>query len=374
MIINSKLSIIVPVYNGEKHIKNTVQSIVRSSYPNLELLLIDDGSTDASLALCRKIAALDPRIKVYHKENSGIADTRNYGIAHATGDYIGFCDQDDEVSEKMYQEMLTRMIADGSQAALCGCYRQKKSGRKVVFEKYTDDVFEGREIVEKLLFPLLFSGFSAHVNEEIHIYGNIWKCIISKRLIDEYKMKFHSFVSHEDDLVMLVQLFSHAEKISTLSDILYDWKTNLDSEIHNSTKRHVEDLETKQERLTDYMISRLKGSGVSPDVIREYTYVQQCRNALLQLDNLAASRDRFSLQSIRKLRGCGSISYIRSAPSAVAAQRGFVRNTVIIQMLRKDHVILAYFLNQLIDSVRLFVEKYHITEKLERRMKGHGQS
>ena len=374
MIINSKLSIIIPVYNGEKHIENTVQSILSSSYRNLELLLVDDGSTDGSLALCRKMAASDSRVKVYHKENGGTADARNYGIAHATGDYIAFCDQDDEISKEMYQKMLARIAADKSQAALCGCYRQKKNGGRVVFEKYADDVFDSQQIEKKLLLPLLFNGFSAYANDEIRIYGNIWKCIISKHLIDDCEMKFRSFVSHEDDLIMLLQLFLHADRISTLSDILYYWNTNPDSEIHNSAKRHLKDLDAKQQNLTAYVADQLAYHGISQNTIEEYTYVQQCRNALLQLDNLAASSERFSLRSIEKLRGCSSIAYIQSALSAIAPQKGFVRNTIIVQMLRKNHIVSAYFLNQMIDSVRLFVEKYHITEKLERRMKETGNS
>lgn len=370
MVIDSKLSIIVPIYNGEKHIDNTVRSILASSYQNLEVLLIDDGSTDGSLALCRKMAESDPRIKVYHKENGGIADARNYGIAHASGDYIGFCDHDDEVSEGMYQKMLARIVSDGSQAALCGCYRQKRNGAKVTFEKYGDDVLDNEHITEKLLLPLLFRGFLAHTNENIRIYGNIWKCIISRRLIEEHEMKFCSFVSHEDDLIMLLQLFSHAARISTLSDIYYYWNTNPNSEIHNSAKRYVKDLEVKQQRLTNYVANLLTDHGISQNIIEEYIYVQQCRNALQQLDNLAASQDRLSLRSIKKLHSCSSISYIRSALSAVPPQKGFVRNTVIIQLLRKNHIIFAYFLNQLIDFIRFIVEKYHVTEKLERRMKG----
>lgn len=368
-----KLSIIVPIYNGEKHIARTIHNILNSSYKNLELLLIDDGSTDNSLSLCQKMAESDSRIKVYHKKNGGIADARNYGISLATGDYIGFCDQDDEVSRNMYQKMLSRITADESQAALCGCYRQKRNGGRVVFEKYTDAIFDCRFITEKLFLPLLFKGFSAYDNEAICIYGTIWNCIISKQLIDNYKMQFRSFVSYEDDLIMLLQLLSHAGRISTLSDILYYWNTNPNSEIHNSTKRYLSDLEARQHRLTSYEVTLLTDHGLSQDTIEAFTYVQQCRNALLQLDNLAASDNRKNIQEIKNLRNCDSISYIQSAPTAIPPQKGFVRNTIIIWLLRKKHVILAYFLNRCINAIRFFVEKYQITEKLERRMKGHVQ-
>ena len=374
MAINSRLSIIIPVYNGENYIKSTVRSILDSSYQNLELLLIDDGSTDGSLALCQKLAETDPRIRVFHKGNGGIGDARNFGLARATGDYIGFCDQDDKVSKEMYQKMLTRIAVDGSQAALCGSYRQKMDGGMVVFEQYTDHVFDGQLITEKLLLPMLFKGFSAHANDEISIYMNIWKCIISKKLIDDNAMEFRTFVTHEDDFIMLLQLFLCAEKISTLSDMLYYWNTNLKSETHHSVEKYRPDLEAKQRRLTDYVTGHLADHGISANVIKEYVYVQQCRNALQQLDNLAASHNQnhrscSKIADIRSLQKSDSIFYIQSSTAAVPPQKGFVRNTVIIQLLRKKHVISAYFLNRLINALRFFVEKYRITENLERRMK-----
>lgn len=88
MKTDAKLSIIIPVYNGEKFIAGTIDSILHSTYRNLEILLIDDGSTDDSLALCRKYASSDSRIKVFHKKNGGVAEARNYGLEHATGEYL----------------------------------------------------------------------------------------------------------------------------------------------------------------------------------------------------------------------------------------------------------------------------------------------
>lgn len=376
MTKESKLSVIVPVYNGENYIENTVRNLLSSSYQHLELLLIDDGSTDGSLVLCQRLAQTDYRIRVYHKENGGIGDARNFGLAHATGDYIGFCDQDDKVSNDMYQKMLTRMAVDGSQAAICGSYRQKKDGKAVVYEHYVDCILNGQLITEKLLLPMLFRGFAAHANDEISIYMSIWKCIISKELIDDNKMAFHTFVTHEDDFIMLLQLFLYADKISTLSDILYYWNTNSESETYHSAKKYRPDLEDRQRRLTSYVSRLLADHGISRHVLDEYLYVQQCRNALQQLDNLAALRGQRPADSsapfraaMANLRNCESISYIQSAPITVAPQKGFVRNTVIIRLLRKKHVTAAYFMNQLINAVRLFVGRHRIAETLERRMK-----
>ncbi len=369
MNTSPKLSIIMPIYNGAQYLENTVHSILISSYTNLELLLIDDGSTDASLTVCEALASSDARIKVYHKANSGIADTRNYGLNHATGDYISFCDQDDEVSEEMYQKMLNRIVKDRSQAAICGCYRQKRDRSRIVFEKYTDNVFDRPAIEEKLLLPMLFQGFTLYTNKEINIYPTIWNCIISRQLICEKKVLFRSFVNYEDDLIMLLQLLLQTDQISTLSDILYYWNTNTQSELHRSSGRYLNDLEARQQNFMNYVVNLLSESDIAPEIIEQYTYVHQCRSALLQLDNLAALKDRKTVRRIKELRNCNSISYICSVQNIVPPAKGFIRNTFIIPLLRRRHIVTAYLMNQLINSVRFFVEKYQITERLERKLK-----
>ena len=90
-----KISIIVPVYNVEQYLERCVESLMNQSYKNIEILLINDGSTDNSGKLCDEIAKRDSRITVYHKENGGLSDARNYGVDKATADFVGFVDSDD---------------------------------------------------------------------------------------------------------------------------------------------------------------------------------------------------------------------------------------------------------------------------------------
>ena len=297
-----RLSIIVPVFNGEKYIENTIKNLLSTSYQKLELLLIDDGSTDNSFVICKKYEGLDSRVKAYHKENSGIADTRNYGLDHASGDYIGFCDQDDEVSPEMFQTMMDRIRKDGSDAAVCGCCRKKTDGKRVVFEQYTDSVFSKQEIREKLLFPLLFRGFAAYENQEIIVFPSIWTCIISKRLIDEKQLRFCSFVDYEDDLMMLIKLYLNAEKVSTLSGTFYDWITNISSETYRRRDRWIEGLEEKQKKRTDYVKKELEDNGIAKEIIEQYRYVLCCGNVLQLLDNLCLSTEKFCIKMKKLLR------------------------------------------------------------------------
>jgi len=114
------ISVIVPVYKVEPYLDKCIQSIVDQTYRNLEIILVDDGSPDRCGAMCDTWAAMDSRIKVVHKQNGGLSDARNAGMAIATGGYMGFIDSDDYIAPDMYRLLLERMKADGSDIAACG--------------------------------------------------------------------------------------------------------------------------------------------------------------------------------------------------------------------------------------------------------------
>lgn len=111
------ISVVVPVYNVEKYLDNTITHIINQTYKNLEILLVDDGSTDSSGPICDKYAEADSRIRVIHKKNGGSSSARNVGIREATGDYIGFLDADDWADETMYETLLKAAVENN--AVIC---------------------------------------------------------------------------------------------------------------------------------------------------------------------------------------------------------------------------------------------------------------
>ena len=115
-----KISVIVPVYKVEAFLDRCVQSIANQSYRNLEIILVDDGSPDNCPAMCDAWAEKDSRIKVVHKQNGGLSDARNAGMAIATGEFMGFVDSDDWIAPDMYQHLYDLLEADGSDIAACG--------------------------------------------------------------------------------------------------------------------------------------------------------------------------------------------------------------------------------------------------------------
>lgn len=114
-----KISVIVPVYNAEKYLSRCAESILSQTYQNIELILVNDGSNDGSLQLCRQIAKKDPRAKVLDKPNGGAASARNLGLDHATGDFIGFCDADDYLDSNMLEIMLKTLLENNLDTLEC---------------------------------------------------------------------------------------------------------------------------------------------------------------------------------------------------------------------------------------------------------------
>lgn len=114
-----KISVIVPVYNVETYLRECIDSIINQTYKNLEIILVDDGSTDSSPAICDQYAQKDRRILVIHKGNGGASDARNAGLDVATGDYIGFIDSDDYIEADMYEVLLNNAIKYKADISCC---------------------------------------------------------------------------------------------------------------------------------------------------------------------------------------------------------------------------------------------------------------
>lgn len=128
-----RVSIIVPIYNAENYLDKCVHSIVNQKHTDIEIILVNDGSTDKSLSICRKYSEIDNRVIVINKGNGGVATARNVGIDIATGDYIAFVDSDDYIHPMMYKDLLNCAEKHDADIVECGFYHV--SNDKIIFEK-----------------------------------------------------------------------------------------------------------------------------------------------------------------------------------------------------------------------------------------------
>jgi len=196
------ISIIVPVYNVEAYLPKSLDSIINQTYENLEIIVVNDGSTDNSPQICEEYAKRDSRIKLLHKKNGGLSSARNAGLDIANGEYIGFVDSDDYIEENMYLEMLNSLKKYDANLVICSYF----SDREI---KYP---------CEKSMLVNVDFVFKLYLKDQIQAYA--WNKLYSKDIFKD--IRYTDGILFEDMDVFL-PILKKAEKIVLLNDKLYHY-------------------------------------------------------------------------------------------------------------------------------------------------------
>lgn len=215
------ITVIVPVYNVEKYIKECVDSLIHQTYRNIEIILVDDGSNDNSSKICDDYAAIDSRIKVIHKENAGLGFARNSGLEIATGKYVTFIDSDD-MAERDLVERLMKEVAEKKADTCIGGFKRITEDGKVVFqESYAGEVFSGDDVYNKLFARMLGSAPDAH--DAIRM--SVWNVLYSMDIIRKHNIRFPServFIS--EDIVWDSDYYRYAQAVSVIESTAYRYR------------------------------------------------------------------------------------------------------------------------------------------------------
>lgn len=201
------ISILVPVYNAEKFLVECIESILRQTYRNIQLILINDGSIDNSLSICNYYKYIDSRVLVIDKPNSGVSATRNLGLSVAEGDFIGFVDSDDFIEENMYEELLKRMIEDDSDLCAMTAYTINYLDKQGIKSRKT---LEGREALKYLLL--------------LEFPTSLWACLYSRNIIKDLALNIdiHFFEDFEFNFKVLL----NSNRVSMCDERLYNYRKN----------------------------------------------------------------------------------------------------------------------------------------------------
>lgn len=189
------VSVIVPVYKVEKYIERCVESLLKQTLQDIEIILVDDGSPDNSGIICDKMQAADKRIKVVHKSNGGLSSARNAGLQIATGEYVGFVDSDDDVELDMYEKMYTIAKHENVDFVMSDYMRVLESGK--VYLK-TLEIASGRydkEKIRKEIYPQLIMGENLDYGPLL----SVWHCLYRKEFLDKYQLHFDEEVRWSED-------------------------------------------------------------------------------------------------------------------------------------------------------------------------------
>jgi len=194
-----KLSIIVPVYNVEKNICKCIESILAQTLSNFEVILVDDGSLDSSGIICDKYALKDSRVKVIHKNNSGVSSARNTGLEIAKGEYIGFVDSDDWIDKDMYETMLNDIERYNAQISICALYLEYENMTKKMYNKNQAIMLLTPKKAVKLMLM------------EKYMQGGLCNKLFNKKLFEKVKLDEQILVG--EDLLCNVELMLKSKKI-----------------------------------------------------------------------------------------------------------------------------------------------------------------
>ena len=222
--MNEKISIIIPAYNASKYITRTLDSICNQIYKNLEIIVVDDGSSDNTLEICKEQSEKDNRIKVYHKDNEGVTLARDMGISMAKGELIGFIDADDTIDPKMYECLYNNLVKYDADISHCGYKTIKENGEenlfygtgKLIIQSNTDgiiDLIKG-EIIEPSLCIKLFR----------------------KELFDN--LDYDKTMKINEDYVMNLLLFKKSRKSVFVDEPYYHYYQNENSGSSKNTEEY----------------------------------------------------------------------------------------------------------------------------------------
>lgn len=205
------ISVIIPVYNVEKYLHECIDSVINQTYKNLEIILVDDGSTDSSGEICDEYIEKDDRITVIHKKNEGPSKTRNTGLENANGKYIYFLDSDDYIAEDAIESLTSAAESNGADLVFFDAYSFADDGSEVKQGYAIKGTYEPKSGYETL----------TELNKNKDYHCAIYLLLIKHRLLDENKISFLESAYCSEDMLFTYQVYCSAKKAVQCKKTLY---------------------------------------------------------------------------------------------------------------------------------------------------------
>ena len=286
---NNLISIIIPVYNVEQYLNRCIDSIVNQTYKNLEIILIDDGSTDNSGKICDEYALKDKRIKVIHKENGGLSSARNMGLKMVRGEYVGFIDPDDYIEPDMYQYLYELCQRHNVLLSMCNYTRVRDGVEKIQHPVTKEIILSCNEALERF-HTELFS----------------WNKLFHKTLIKD--ISFSIGITYGEDMIFCVQTFDKARQIVYGSEAKYNYIQRIGS----ASKQHFNIRQLTYFQAADYVYNYANQhllSWLKKDILR-----QNCGLAISYLHQIVkfSFKDKIIINELLHRVRCGIIPHLFS--------------------------------------------------------------
>lgn len=253
------ISIVIPVYNVERYLRHCLDSVVQQVYTDIQVVCVDDGSTDNCLAILKEYAARDSRVSIVSQANQGLSGARNTGLEHATGEYIMFLDADDWLDIDTCERALELLRKNDADVVLWGYNKEYGSHCSSVRVWKETRIFGENEMpdLRRRLVGLVDQEL-AHVEWQDSL-GTAWGKLIKRSLYSEHGIRYVDLreIGSGEDVLVNIELFTHAEKVVYTPDIIHHYRKDNTSALTKTYKPRLEEqwmaLFSRMEHLIDVL-------------------------------------------------------------------------------------------------------------------------
>ena len=364
------ISIVVPIYNVQKYVSKCIDSIIGQTYHNLEIILVDDGSTDSSPQICDEYSKRDNRIKVIHKINEGLVSARKAGVLAAIGDYIAYVDGDDWIEQNMYEQLVYKI--NDADMVICGVKRDYGKYVSCEMNKVKDRSYEGKELIETVFKRMMYTGDFFERGIQPHVYNVLFTADLLKR----NQLQISNEIRVGEDAACLYPTLLEAEKICVTSECFYHYQ------MRDNSIMGVND-ETELERYK-ILYSYLRMRFSAKEELKENLFYQLDHFMLfmLMLKEIGLLQDGSDLFPYKGLSlndkivvygagrfGCEIVAYLkkRNEYSVVLwidrNARGNVKEVEEIWKVSFDYILIAVLMKEMADEIVDYIIKLGIPKE-----------
>lgn len=275
-----KISAIIPAYNCDKFIESTIKSIQEQNYENIEILIINDGSTDNTLQICEKLASIDDRICIINQINSGVSKARNTGLDHATGDYIHFVDADDKLVRNLYSK-ISQYLDDDYDVIR---FDYKKNNEKDIEFKTLINNVNHEEIENQIIKKILKFEMTAYV----------WQILFK----NTKNVRFNEKLKTIEDNAFCIELFFNCNSMLITNEKLYEYNvTNMNSATRNIDKTRImmENLLVANTEIKKLLYKLLPSKKEYIEILDSYNFHFYCNYFEILYKNLKSKKKTIGL-------------------------------------------------------------------------------
>lgn len=249
-----KVSVVVPVYNKEKVLKKNIQTILNQTLSDIEIILINDGSTDNSGQICDELKYTDNRVRVIHQNNKGVSAARNKGISISTGRYIGFVDPDDWIEENMYENMYKKIKKTQAEVCLCNYSVDWKEKTQNVLLSTSSNILN-KEQIFKILILNMIAPETVNSSEQ-GVMGSVCRLLIDRKTIGNSGISFKEGLPLMEDLLFSIKLLSTVDNVYIDEGVYYHYVQDNNSVTNN----HRDGLYELHSTINNELVNYLKGN------------------------------------------------------------------------------------------------------------------